>query len=606
MGEPVGAVLGAVGLAGLFTSCVEAFGYFKATQTLDADLDILLVKLDIEKAKLLVWGNAVGILEEEWHRRITQALSTESLEKCLKSIEKLLTDSDELRRTYGVKISDSPADRAIDIVSSISMSIFKRASAKFWVRRASKRPGHTILSRTKWAIYDHRRFEKLITDLKDLIDGLQICIPLDVGTQDNTIAADIQSIEDLSQLKLVEAATEGSYRTYSEAARTAITESEMGTIADVETRPSRVGLTVEAAATSSAPNFDFVQKLTYGATIFTVLTGKCHKLDSSEPCDTAQFGSQCFMSKRISDASMLSPKLSHDVAAYNHFSTNMLHDRIKSAINIPSRLSEMDYKQQEAIQRIMAESDGQSTTQQEMLDLLVPIANAYVHCAPCICLLHTALRLSASASSTLLRFFVRPDDRLTASCCHNAGRAESLTSLLNEIDDYESDIFQYPTTHRGIRYLDRSWIERRLRQMEFEEDYDEYREDFKPIVVVLGEVEHTLPLLQNAHTPAIPKEGEIWKLSKNAEGYVRKFLFSYSRKKRSFGGSPTTNDPVGVQKRGLDQSFSRSHGRYSTPESSSSKRKKVTHELLDDQTNDESAEDDEDDEESTKGGQAMF
>jgi hypothetical protein len=41
----------------------KCFGYFKAAQSLTEDLKILLVKLDIEKTRLLIWGNAVGILK---------------------------------------------------------------------------------------------------------------------------------------------------------------------------------------------------------------------------------------------------------------------------------------------------------------------------------------------------------------------------------------------------------------------------------------------------------------------------------------------------------------------------------------------------------------
>jgi hypothetical protein len=41
----------------------KCFGYFKAAQRLAEDLNILLVKLDIEKTRLLNWGNAAGIFK---------------------------------------------------------------------------------------------------------------------------------------------------------------------------------------------------------------------------------------------------------------------------------------------------------------------------------------------------------------------------------------------------------------------------------------------------------------------------------------------------------------------------------------------------------------
>lgn len=40
-------------VAGLFSSCVDAFRYFKAGQHFEEDSEILLVKLDIQKTRLL-------------------------------------------------------------------------------------------------------------------------------------------------------------------------------------------------------------------------------------------------------------------------------------------------------------------------------------------------------------------------------------------------------------------------------------------------------------------------------------------------------------------------------------------------------------------------
>jgi hypothetical protein len=60
--EVAGLTLGVVSLAGRFNTCIEAFPYLKAAQSLERDLEILLVKLDIQKARLISWGNAVGIV----------------------------------------------------------------------------------------------------------------------------------------------------------------------------------------------------------------------------------------------------------------------------------------------------------------------------------------------------------------------------------------------------------------------------------------------------------------------------------------------------------------------------------------------------------------
>lgn len=156
--------------------------------------------------------------------------TAELLQRCFRSIESLLTDSEELRKSYGVRNSDLSRDRTIDFLSSNSMNIFRIAYSRFRTRHVSRNPRPTLASRTKWAIYEQTKFEQLINNLKDLIDGLYQIIHVDKETQDNIIIADIGLIEDLSQLRLLDAASEGSYRAYSNAAKSIIVASEIGTV----------------------------------------------------------------------------------------------------------------------------------------------------------------------------------------------------------------------------------------------------------------------------------------------------------------------------------------------------------------------------------------
>jgi hypothetical protein len=70
--EPVSLTICAVALASLFSTCIECFDYFKAGQTLEEDFELLLVKLDVEKTRLLIWGNAVGVLKPEVEGRVPE------------------------------------------------------------------------------------------------------------------------------------------------------------------------------------------------------------------------------------------------------------------------------------------------------------------------------------------------------------------------------------------------------------------------------------------------------------------------------------------------------------------------------------------------------
>jgi hypothetical protein len=229
----VGEALGAIGLGALFSTCIECFSYFRASQRMEKDCDILLVKLDIEKTRLLVWGTTVGLLDSPARRRnpiLENAATVDLLHRCLRNIESLLTDTDRLTKVYGVAKHSSPVDREINFVSSNSMILFRTAWKRFWIRNPSVIPKPSLLSRTKWGIYKKETFQGFINDLKDLIDGLYEIAPVPRETLDHTVEADVESLTDLAQLRLFEAATEDSYRAWSAVASSVIEASEMGTI----------------------------------------------------------------------------------------------------------------------------------------------------------------------------------------------------------------------------------------------------------------------------------------------------------------------------------------------------------------------------------------
>ena len=50
-----------LGVVALFKTCIDSFEYFKAASGLKRNFEILLVKLDFERERLLVWGDVIGI-----------------------------------------------------------------------------------------------------------------------------------------------------------------------------------------------------------------------------------------------------------------------------------------------------------------------------------------------------------------------------------------------------------------------------------------------------------------------------------------------------------------------------------------------------------------
>jgi hypothetical protein len=167
-----------IGVAGLFSSCVDAFTYFKAAQRTEEDAEILLLKLDIEKTRLLVWGNEVGIFNVNLrHSRLHDEGTVTLLARILGQIKRLLTDSERLRSSYGLRIQELPQGRTIDFLSCKSLAIFRTSSSRFWTRNASRLSSDlqavrgSVVAKTKWAIYAKERFQGLVNNVKQFIDS---------------------------------------------------------------------------------------------------------------------------------------------------------------------------------------------------------------------------------------------------------------------------------------------------------------------------------------------------------------------------------------------------------------------------------------------------
>jgi len=225
-----------IGVAGLFSSCVDAFAYFKLAQRAGKEIEVGLLKLDIEKTRLLIWADNVGMFSvNPPNLRLLDEHVAELVERILSQIKSLLTDSEKLRTLYGVRTqdSDNPRTKAVDYVSSKSLAAFRTSASRFWTRNISKVGATTQdskLSGIRWAIYEREKFQALINDLSQLVDSLYELVHVAREVQDRVIIEDIESILDISQLNIIEEATEGSYRAYSEAAASIKALTEAGTV----------------------------------------------------------------------------------------------------------------------------------------------------------------------------------------------------------------------------------------------------------------------------------------------------------------------------------------------------------------------------------------
>lgn len=210
--EPVSLTIGAVALAGLFTTCVDCLDMIDAGRNFSPDLEIVLAKLEAQRAIFLVWGSTVGL--DDCGKYFNEDLLGPPIQKTIRRllfcIISLFEDSKKFRKRYGLKKSSGPnnarltdseskSDHGMNPLAGIDDY---RSRIRLFQRQSS------LKAKVRWAVHDKNKFTTLVSDLKDLIDQLRDVTSsvADLERQRQMLAAEISSISDCHSLEVLEEA----------------------------------------------------------------------------------------------------------------------------------------------------------------------------------------------------------------------------------------------------------------------------------------------------------------------------------------------------------------------------------------------------------------
>ena len=223
--EPAGLTIGAIALASLFTDCIECLDLIELARSSEKGLKTQVCKLSFIKRQLMVWGESIGLLSPDEGRDdvLDQVQGRKEIEDVLQQISILLKDAEKLKTKYGVDLNgtDDGESHCIE-VSRSRRDIFKRNPlVEFISRLAAHQRRSPILTKTRWAIRDSKKFESLVVDLDWFVTKL---ITIDVSHETHirremATREEVQSIVDLSTLSIMEQTCTGPNRSWATAAR---------------------------------------------------------------------------------------------------------------------------------------------------------------------------------------------------------------------------------------------------------------------------------------------------------------------------------------------------------------------------------------------------
>ena len=212
MTEAIGLLLG---LAGLYSSCIDAFDQIRAARSFARDYEILTTRFDARKARFLQWGDGVGLLcdvHDGRHPHLDSPSLRPAIERVLHCIKMLLTDTEKFQAKYWIQedahsglLGDNTSFCAT--ISRPRRDLFKASYDQFLARTLKIQRGTSLNRKTMWAIIGREDFERLISDLDGMIEDLYKLIPVQPAFRKLMVKEDIDNLpEDLTALRLVQEA----------------------------------------------------------------------------------------------------------------------------------------------------------------------------------------------------------------------------------------------------------------------------------------------------------------------------------------------------------------------------------------------------------------
>ncbi|KAL9608340.1 MAG: hypothetical protein Q9167_006829 [Letrouitia subvulpina] len=232
--EAIGLAIGAVSLAGLFQSCVQCYEYIDRGKTCGRDLAKLMTRLEIEKIRLLMWGESVDIsrASEGMYGVFEREQVRNAIYNVLNCIHMVFTDVQELQSRYGLSLSVGNDERlsATEDPRDVRPVQFHAFSNRFQHLLKRNQQSFGILKRGTWVVRDWKKFNLMLDDLLSFNNGLESITNSVEARQrrPQLMQGALESLQsNLVDLRLVQEAAAGNNDSWADAASSIIEQSEV-------------------------------------------------------------------------------------------------------------------------------------------------------------------------------------------------------------------------------------------------------------------------------------------------------------------------------------------------------------------------------------------
>jgi hypothetical protein len=208
MAETAGLAIGAVSLTAIFTTCVDCFEYVQLGRNFGKDYQRSLLKLDIAKLRLSRWADAVNESHNQYQVPVGTPAEAQKVQELLGDIMVCFDDAERVSQRFKSKSSNSTELQVYNANTELEPNLqgMHNKMRELALRR-QRRSG--FRQKTAWALYEKKLFDRLISDVVELVEQLIQLFPATQQRQRELVVEEVREIEAQPAFAEVETAAEG-------------------------------------------------------------------------------------------------------------------------------------------------------------------------------------------------------------------------------------------------------------------------------------------------------------------------------------------------------------------------------------------------------------
>lgn len=244
--DPASTAMGALGLFGLFTTCMQCFEYIQYGRQFAEHYESAVLKVDVCRLRLDRWAQSIGLNDDpKSQARLEASLSKKEVaiaKNLLGNIAEAFENVERLSKKYEATMRLISEDQVeiLDVINGETdddglSARFKKMHLKVKNKVRSRQKSTTSVDKAKWALYEKKRFEDLVRDIRDHTDALIENFPRTVTVQGQLAAEDVRDLtEDAQDRVMLKSIAEDNDRILAQAVDNEITVQDGHQFKDIQ------------------------------------------------------------------------------------------------------------------------------------------------------------------------------------------------------------------------------------------------------------------------------------------------------------------------------------------------------------------------------------